>query len=243
MAIVNIAETQENQTPLRTATASKVQYGCDYFEDGIALGLSMYENYRWLPELTIRMAHFLIKRLGIEEYHTVLDFGCAKGYLVKAFRLLEIEAYGCDISDYAIKMVDPEAADYCKLTKGESPIPFPDDFRFDWLIAKDVFEHLEVEYLQCVLREAYNRCKKMFVVVPLGENNRFIVPEYEEDMTHELAKSAQWWRQFFLANNWRIEQLQYHMKGVKENWARRYPFGNGLFTLERVPGVGRNNNE
>ncbi|RLB83737.1 MAG: hypothetical protein DRH17_00865 [Deltaproteobacteria bacterium] len=234
MSVINITKKQGDRATGEIQEVSKAKYDRDYFENGVALGISMYENYRWLPELTMRMAHFLIKRLGIEENHTVLDFGCAKGYLVKALRLLGIKAYGCDISEYAIKMVDPEVEEYCRLSFSDDFIPFPEDLQFDWLIAKDVFEHLEEEYLQRLLKEAYKRCERMFVVVPLGENDRFVVPEYEKDTTHVLAKNTQWWRQIFYANGWQTKNLRYHMTGLKENWAQRYPRGNGLFTLERM---------
>ena len=210
-------------------------YDQDYFENGIVLGNSLYENYRWLPELTMRTAHFLIKKLEIEEKATVLDFGCAKGYLVKALRLLGIQAYGCDISDYAIGMVDAEVKPYCRLSSTEEAIPFSGNWHFDWVIAKDVFEHLPQKTLLKILKDFHHFCKRIFVVVPLGENERFLIPEYEKDTTHILAKNSQWWRQTFRRTGWMPIEFCHQMKGLKENWARRYPEGNGLYTLVSVP--------
>ena len=77
-------------------------YNRDYYESGIENGISGYRNYRWMPELTIRMAHCLIQDLSIDKSHSVLDYGCAKGFLVKALRLLDIDAFGLDVSEYAI---------------------------------------------------------------------------------------------------------------------------------------------
>ena len=77
-------------------------YTQDYFENGINSGLSLYENYRWLPHSTIPMAASIAQKLGFNSTTTVLDYGCAMGYLVKAFRYLGFEASGFDISDYAI---------------------------------------------------------------------------------------------------------------------------------------------
>jgi len=234
MTVINLAKEVPNEVSIKTKKQGDVQYGRDYFENGVALGLSMYENYRWLPELTMRMAHFLIKRLGIGEDQTVLDFGCAKGYLVKAFRLLGVEAYGCDISPYAIGMVDPDVKEFCRLSLREYSIPYPDEMYFDWIIAKDVFEHLEKECLQKVLDRAQRQCDRMFVVVPLGGDGRFVVPEYQKDVTHRLAKDATWWQQLYQAHGWDTAELQFQMTGLKENWAQRYPEGNGLFTLKRL---------
>ena len=73
-------------------------YDKDYFENGLGSTKSCYENYRWIPELTIPMANKLINYLEINNNYKLLDFGCSKGYLVKALRLLDYDCYGVDIS-------------------------------------------------------------------------------------------------------------------------------------------------
>ena len=95
-------------------------YDADYFERGVRTQKSGYQNYSWLPELTLKMAHHLVTQLPLEECQKVLDFGCAKGFLVKALRILDIEAYGVDISRYAIDCVDPEVRGLCDLVTGAS---------------------------------------------------------------------------------------------------------------------------
>ena len=45
-------------------------------------------------------AEKLIATMGMQPYDSVLDFGCARGYLVKALRKLAIMAYGYDISEW-----------------------------------------------------------------------------------------------------------------------------------------------
>ena len=71
-----------------------------YFEDGVRNRVSAYENYRWMPERTIREASSIINAI---KFDTVLDYGCAKGFMVYAMRLLGKDAYGVDISEYAIE--------------------------------------------------------------------------------------------------------------------------------------------
>ena len=61
-------------------------YDADYFLRGKQTGRSLYENYRWLPDLTIPMVAAMIRHLGIKPDDKILDFGCARGYVVKAFR-------------------------------------------------------------------------------------------------------------------------------------------------------------
>ncbi len=76
---------------------NKKFYDYDYFEKGVTSKKSCYLNYRWMPDLTIPMASKIIKFLNIRDKESILDFGCSKGYMVRAFRLLDINAYGVDI--------------------------------------------------------------------------------------------------------------------------------------------------
>ena len=71
-------------------TGNYEDYDEDYFERGLSSGKSGYDNYRWLPELTIKFAYKIIKELNLREGDRVLDYGCAKGFFVKALRILDI---------------------------------------------------------------------------------------------------------------------------------------------------------
>ena len=195
----------------------------DYFEKGIELGISGYSNYRWIPELTFPMAHWLIKYLGIKEDDRILDFGCAKGYLVLAFRLLHYKMYGCDVSDYALKNAPNEIQDYISR--------FITDFdKFDWVISKDVFEHIpysDIDYVLCTIRKM---CNNMFCIIPLGENGKYNIELYEHDKTHIIRESMEWWHNKFEDVGFIIREQVYRKKHIKENYAR-YKKGNGFFTL------------
>ena len=61
--------------------------------------------------------------LPIAEGERILDFGCAKGFLVKAMRILDVAAQGVDVSKYAIDRVDGEeeakARVYCRRRESE----------------------------------------------------------------------------------------------------------------------------
>ena len=126
-------------------------YDYDYFERGIETGKSNYQNYRWIPELTIPMAMTIIDLLGIKPGDLILDYGCAKGYLVKALRMLNREAWGCDISGYALMEADADVQPFL------SNLNRPDKFlyitkRFKYGICKDVLEHIPVDKLSDLLR-------------------------------------------------------------------------------------------
>jgi SAM-dependent methyltransferase len=78
---------------------------------------------------------------------TVLDVGCAKGFLVEALRDREIEAYGIDISEYAIGEVRPDIRPYCRVASISSPL----SHRYDLITCIEVLEHLpEVDAIRAI---------------------------------------------------------------------------------------------
>jgi SAM-dependent methyltransferase len=83
----------------------------------------------------------------------VLDIGCAKGFLVLALRELGLEAFGVDVSDYAISSAPPEVRQHLfevDLNNGE--LPFGDG-SFDLVTAYSTFEYLDD--LSHALREIF----------------------------------------------------------------------------------------
>lgn len=211
------------------------EYDEDYFERGPITGKSCYTNYHWMPELSIRMAYFMIRDLPIEVGSKILDFGCAKGYLTKAFRCLDFDTYGVDISDYAISNVDKDMEMYCKLIKDVSEIKELFEIKkFDWIISKDVFEHIPEKQLPVTLKELSSITKKMFLVIPLGKDDtsgKFLVPAYDQDITHCTAKTDNWWRDIFQKNNYSIEQVSFNFRYCKENWTSLWPMSNVFYVL------------
>lgn len=201
------------------------KYDETYFERGIQSGVSGYDNYRWMPELTIRMAHHVAGFLNLSEKTTLLDYGCAKGYLVKAFRILDIPAFGCDVSRYAIAQCPPDVRGFCRLVTGNT-IPFDDVF--DTILAKDVLEHLTEPEIDSFLQAASTRCRRLFHVTPLGDGSRYVIPQYEADVTHIQRQSAAWWVRKFEQFGFSSVSVSTEMKGVKENWTRNYRQGNGF---------------
>jgi len=69
---------------------------------------------------------------------TVLDAGCAMGFLVEALRKKKVNAYGVDISKYAISQAHENLRPLLRM--GSLTDPFPQ--RYDLIIARNVFEYL-----------------------------------------------------------------------------------------------------
>ena len=69
---------------------------------------------------------------------TVLDAGCAFGFLVESLRECGIQAFGVDISPYAIQNVQPDIQPFVRI--GSVTEPFPQ--RYDLIVSIEVLEHL-----------------------------------------------------------------------------------------------------
>ena len=77
-------------------------YDAYYFRHGC--GRPYQRDPEWLRFFD-EVAEWIVRTIGPR---TVLDAGCAMGFLVEALRRRGVEAYGVDISEYAIARVVPE---------------------------------------------------------------------------------------------------------------------------------------
>jgi SAM-dependent methyltransferase len=69
---------------------------------------------------------------------TVLDAGCAKGFLVEALREKGVDAHGIDLSEYAIENSHPSVRPYLTIQSLTTPI----SRRYDLVVTIEVLEHL-----------------------------------------------------------------------------------------------------
>ena len=98
-------------------------------------GIPYERTEHWLNFFD-KIAERIIKEL---EPKSVLDAGCAWGFLVEALRNRGVEAWGIDISEYAISNVHESIKDYCKV--GSIVQPF--DRKYDLIVNIEVLEHMQ----------------------------------------------------------------------------------------------------
>lgn len=206
------------------------KYDEDYFLNGQKTGKSLYLNYRWMPDLTVPMAKRIIEHLDIRPGDRVTDFGCSRGYLVKAFGILGVEASGVDVSDWAVANCDEDVRGKVKLGSKVTE-------RCEWIVAKDCLEHLgHLEVLDAIDNFAENANSGFFIVVPLsGHEDKYVVPEYEQDITHQIRWPMHFWVsniQSKLDERWSVES-RYRIPGIKDNYSH-FPKGNGFITARRI---------
>jgi GT2 family glycosyltransferase len=115
---------------------------------------------------------------------TVLDAGCAMGFLVEALRKRGVEAYGIDISDYAIDQVHQDIKPYCWV--GSVTEPFPQ--RYDLIVSIEVLEHLEREPSEAAVA---NFCQHADTVLFSSSPDDF------KETTHFNVQPAEYWAELF----------------------------------------------
>jgi len=208
----------------------------DYYLRGKESGLSNYENYSWRPHLTIPVCKLIMHYLGAQRGDRVLDYGCARGYYVKALRGLGYDAWGCDVSQWAITNCDPEIKT-CVSTSILSNLLW-----VNYVLAKDVLEHIELEKLGSVLRLFIEITHKAaLIIVPLAsdraEGRFYVSPIDQSDSTHKIAWTLDEWLTFIQATidaSGRAFTISgsYKMPGVKRA-ADPWPKSCGFFLLKR----------
>jgi len=117
----DIRKRHEAQTPGNIAIAR--QYGEGYFDGSRDVGYGGYRyDGRWIP-----IAEDIIRHFGLKAGDRVLDVGCAKGFLVKDLMKVcpGLEAFGLDISEYALTHCEPEVVGRLHLGSADR-LPFPD---------------------------------------------------------------------------------------------------------------------
>ena len=117
----NIQKRTEAQTPENISISR--QYGEAYFDGPREVGYGGYRyDGRWIP-----VAEDIVRHFKLKPGDRVLDVGCAKGFLVKDLMKVcpGLEAFGLDISEYALMHCDPQVVGRLHLGSADK-LPFPD---------------------------------------------------------------------------------------------------------------------
>ena len=97
------------------------------------------------------MAHDIVDHFRLKPGDRVLDVGCAKGFLVKDLLALGIDAFGIDISQYALMHCEPEVIGRLHLGSADN-LPFPDD-SFAAVLSINTIHNLSRERCKIALQE------------------------------------------------------------------------------------------
>lgn len=143
----NISVRAQAQSPENVALSR--EYGRAYFDGTRDTGYGGYRyDGRWVP-----IAEDMIRHFDLKPGQRVLDVGAAKGFLVKDLIKVcpGLEAFGLDISEYAVMNCEPEVIG--RLHLGDCrKLPFPDG-SFDAVIAINVVHNVDRDECVQAIRE------------------------------------------------------------------------------------------
>lgn len=179
-------------------------YNEDYFERGIEKKVSNYAGYSWerLGFYFRETAKHIVDKFNPK---TVLDAGCAKGYLVYALRQLGVDACGIDASEYAVSQALEEVKDRIKQGLIQK-LPYKDN-QFDVVICFDVMEHIPEDEVDKVLSE-FVRVAKKYVVIRVPTRHEV----NDLDRHHETVKPKNWWEKK-LSKHFTVEKANTYFNG------------------------------
>lgn len=163
-----------------------------YAENG---GGNYLKKDNWMPSFS-NIADQIIK---IFNPRTVLDVGCATGYLVEALRDKGVEAYGFDISEYAISNVREDIKPFCIVHSITDPLPDSFPGNFDLVITIEVLEHL---YPEEGKKAIANLCNYTDTILFTS------TPDDINDKTHVNVQQKEYWARIFAENSFFRDLIQ-----------------------------------
>lgn len=116
-----------------------LRFGKEYFDGTREQGYGGYRyDGRWLP-----IAEDIVRHFGLKAGDRVLDVGCGKGFLVKDLMKVcpGLEAFGIDVSEYAVTNGEPEVAGRLRVGNA-TQLPFPDN-SFQAVVSINTIHNLE----------------------------------------------------------------------------------------------------
>jgi cellulose synthase/poly-beta-1,6-N-acetylglucosamine synthase-like glycosyltransferase/glycosyltransferase involved in cell wall biosynthesis len=132
---------RETRIPYESSEAGAASYDAEYYRTGC--GPKPYEHNEYWLRFFGAVADALIEYLKPQ---TAFDAGCALGFLVETLRDRGVQAWGADISEFAIQNVRQDIRPYCRVASITQPIAADTQTgRYDLLACIEVLEHLTPE--------------------------------------------------------------------------------------------------
>ena len=189
----NLKERESGKTEDQRAIAR--QFGKDFFDGDRSTG---YGGYVYSPRFWQPVIPTFIEHWGLTSDSSVLDAGCAKGFmlydLVQAIPGVSIA--GIDVSEYAIKNGMSEVKGFLSVANVMS-LPFDDD-SFDIVISVNTIHNLARDDCAKALQEIERVARRgAFVTVDAYRNEEEYVRMMAWNLTAKTIMSVDEWVAFF----------------------------------------------
>ena len=154
--------------------AESVDYDKLYYENynGMAYG----RTPEWLAFFD-KISEQVIETLSP---NTVLDVGCAYGILVETLRDRGVDAYGIDISDFAIQQSRPDLQEFLTVQSILKPL----QQKYDLIISIEVVEHIEEKNCDLMIKNLCDASDQVLLST---------IPDDFDDPTHFNVQAPIYW--------------------------------------------------
>lgn len=161
-------------------------------------------NARWLAAFGA-LADRIVRELNPG---TVLDVGCAKGFLVESLRDRGVEAYGVDVSQYAIESVREDTRPFCWV--GSILDAFPR--QYDLVVCMEVVEHLPADAAEMAIAGLCRAADDIFFSS---------TPDHFDESTHLNVQPPEYWAGLFARQGF-LRDLELEATTPFPAWAVRF---------------------
>jgi SAM-dependent methyltransferase len=168
-------------------------FDADYFERGWTKGTA-YTRYSTAggSPLFRELASGII---DVFRPKRVLEVGCATGFIVSQLNSLGCEAWGLDVSEWAVR----NAAHSRVILASADAIPFPDGY-FDLVVSCHAIEHLPSSIFDRAISEMIRVCSGFqFHMLPIVGEGPYtgpveqVIGNLQKDPTHQQLHDRAWW--------------------------------------------------
>ncbi len=171
------------------------RFGKEFFDGDRSHGYGgfNYQSRFWQPVIPTFRQHF---KLSAES--SVLDVGCAKGFMLHDMALLipGITVKGVDISAYAIENAIEDMKPHVQVANANH-LPFPDK-SFDMVISINTVHNLERNECGQALREIERVSRRgSFITVDAYRNEEEKRRMYDWNLTGRTIMHVDEWKEFF----------------------------------------------
>ena len=137
-------------------------FGQQYFDGDRRYG---YGGYNYFPRFWQPVVPDFKKYYGLTDKSSILDVGCAKGFMLHDFSVLipGIKVRGVDVSNYALDHALEDMKPFLSLANA-TKLPFADK-SFDLVIAINTIHNLPLEECKLALKELQRVAKRAFLTV------------------------------------------------------------------------------
>jgi ubiquinone/menaquinone biosynthesis C-methylase UbiE len=170
------------------------QFGKHFFDGERMYGYGGYQyDGRW-KAVAERMKEYYC----LTDRRTILDIGCAKGFLLHDFKKLmpNCSIAGIDISVYAIENAMPSVKPFLTVASADN-LPYPDK-SFDLVISINTIHNLSINRLKVALREIQRVSRgHSYITVDAWRNERERENLFKWVLTAETMMHVDDWKILF----------------------------------------------